>query len=199
MEVTKKGKFITANCGTQPAVGSQGILERWVQDKQDDALMSFGEQIKKKGENSMDALQKILSVFHRDLDGNPIIGNWMLQRCLIVTAQALFNAMRDKSHPKKAVIPMAITLIEPINITMQNNGKLIKEPDGVRTHTVSLINGRSFFKAYEYINAGATFETTIHFDDELFSEDNIKTVLDKCGSIGLGAYRARFGKFVWID
>ena len=122
----------------------------------------------------------------------------MVQRCLIVTSQALFNAMKDKSHPKKAIIPMAITLIEPVNINI-HNGKLMKQPDGVRTHTVSLANGRSFFKAYEYIKANTMFEVVMHFDDELFTEENIKHVLDKCGSIGLGAYRARFGKFVWID
>ncbi len=198
MEIKKKGKFITDVYGTQPLVGNQGILERWVKDKQDDALMSFGDKIKKKSETSMDALEKILSVFHRDSAGTPIIGNWMMQRCLIVTAQALFNAMKDKSHPKKSVIPMAITLIEPVNIAIEN-GRPMKEPHGVRTHTVSLASGRSFFKAYEYIESGTTFEVTIHFDDELFSQENIDLVLAKCGSIGLGAYRARFGKFVWID
>ncbi|MCP4976785.1 MAG: hypothetical protein GY931_11540, partial [Maribacter sp.] len=69
-------------------------------------------------------------------------------------------------------------------------------PDGVDTYTVTAV--RSFFKAYEYINPETTFDATMHFDDELFTEEQIELVLNKCGGIGLGAFRARFGKFVWV-
>ena len=196
MEITKKGKFITGYMGSTPAVGSTGILKKWVEDKQDASLLSWADQIKKKGETAEQALENILSVFHRDKNGNPILGNWMLRRCLIVTGQTIFNALKDKSHPKKSVIPMAIQLVEPLHMPLQN-GKLITTPDKVKTFTISLKN-RSFFKAYEYIKEGAEFEAKVYFDEELLSEEHMNMILDKCGSVGVGAFRERYGKFEWV-
>ena len=195
MEIKKKARFITDVYGSTAAIGAEGILQKWVEDKQNAWLLSWAEQIKRKGQTAIQALEEILSVFHRD-SNTPIIGNWMLRRCLINTGQTIFNAMKDKTHPKRNIIPMAIQLVEPIHIKMFN-GKLIEKPDGVKTYTVSVKN-RSFFKAYELIKAGATFETSIFFDDELLTEEHIKLILNKCGSIGVGAFRERYGKFEWI-
>jgi len=196
MEITKKGKFITDFYGSAPAIGAAGILQKWIDDKQSAWLLSWAEKVKKRGQTAINALEEILSVFHRNGDTEPILGNWMLRKCLINTGQAIFNAQKDKTHPKKAIIPMAITLVEPLHIQIFN-GKLIKDPQGIKTYTVTT-KGRSFFKAYEYIKAGATFETIMHFDDDLLKEEHIDKILDKCGLVGVGAYRERFGKFVWV-
>jgi len=196
MEITKTGKFITDFYGSAPALGASGILSKWVEDKQSAWLLSWADKVKKRGQDAIGALEEILSVFHRDSDGNPILGNWMLRRCLVTTGEAIFNALKDKTHPKKAIIPMAVKLVEPFQIHI-NNGKLVKEPNGVKTYTVTT-KGRSFFKAYEYIEAGTAFDATIYFDETLMSEENINQLLDKCGSVGVGAFRERFGKFVWV-
>lgn len=196
MEITKKGKFLTDFYGSTPALGAAGILEKWCNDKSNAWLLSWADQVKKKGQTAINALEEILSIFHRDVNGYPIIGNWMLRRCLVVTGQAIFNASKDRSHPKKSVIPMAVSLVEPLRISV-NNGKVIKNPDGVKTYTVTVGN-KHFFKAYEYIKAGTTFETTITFDDELLTEEHIERLLDKAGSIGVGAFRERYGKFEWV-
>jgi len=196
MEITKKAKFVTDFYGSAPAIGAEGILQKWIEDKQNDWLLSWADKIKKKGQTAIDALEQILSVFHRNGGTEPILGNWMLRKCLIVTGQAMFNAQKDKTHPKKVVIPMAITLVEPIHMNLYN-GDLVKNPHGVKTYTVTVGN-RSFFKAYEVINAGTTFETTMHFDNDLLSDEHIEMILSKCGMIGVGAYRERFGKFLWV-
>lgn len=196
MEITKKGKFITDFYGSTSALGAKGILEKWIQDKTFKWLLSWAEQIKRKGQTAVDVLEEILSIFHRDKKGNPILGNWMLRRCLVVTGQTIFNAQKDKSHPKKGIIPMAVSLVEPIKINIKN-GKLVTRPDGVETYTVTAKN-RSFFKAYEYIKEDSTFEAKMYFDDELLSKEHIDEILAKCGSIGVGAFRERFGKFEWV-
>jgi hypothetical protein len=195
MEIKKKGKFVTDFYGSAPAVGAEGILQKWVEDKQNEWLLSYAAQIAKKGQDAMKALEEILSVFHRDNNGYPILGNWMLRRCLVSTGQTIFNAMKDKTHPKKNIIPMAMQIVEPISINIYN-GKLMKQPSGIKTYTVS-VKGRSFFKAYEFIKAGTTFDTTMYFDDELMNEEQINMLLSKAGSIGVGAFRERFGKFEW--
>ena len=197
MEITKKGRFITDFYGSAPALGAEGILAKWVEDKTNAWLLSWAEQVKKKGQTAIQALEEILSVFHRDNKNNPILGNWMLRKCLIVTGQTIFNAMKDKSHPKRSIIPMAIQLVEPIHINISNGNGIVSKPDGVKTYTVTVKN-RSFFKAYEYIKAGSTFETTIYFDEELLSEEHIELLLNKSGSVGVGAFRERFGKFEWM-
>lgn len=197
MEITKKGRFITDFYGSAPALGAEGILAKWVEDKTNAWLLSWAEQVKKKGQTAIQALEEILSVFHRDNKNNPILGNWMLRKCLIVTGQTIFNAMKDKSHPKRSIIPMAVQLVEPIHINISNGNGIINKPDGVKTYTVTVKN-RSFFKAYEYIKAGSAFETTIYFDEELLSEEHIELLLNKSGSVGVGAFRERFGKFEWV-
>lgn len=196
MEIIKKGRFVTNFYGSDSAVGAEGILEKWIEDKQSASMLSWVEQIKKKGQTALKALEEILSVFHRNKDNEPILGNWMLRKCLIVTGQTIFNAMKDKTHPKRSIIPMAIMTVEPFEIGLVNGGK-VKKPDFIKTCTITTKN-RSFFKAYEVVNAGTTFETTIHFDDELLSKEHIDMILNKCGMVGVGAFRERFGKFEWV-
>jgi len=196
MDITKKARFVTDFYGSAPAVGAEGILQKWIDDKQNDWLLSWADKIKKKGQTAINALEDILSVFHRNGSKEPILGNWMLRKCLTVTGEAIFNAQKDRTHPKKAVIPMAVTLVEPIHINLYN-GDLIKEPHAVKTYTVTT-KKNSFFKAYEVINAGSTFEAKMYFDDELLSEEHINMILDKAGLVGVGAFRERFGKFEWV-
>lgn len=197
MEIKKTAKFVTDFLGSAPAIGAESVISNWIQDKQTKWLESWASQQAKKGENAHQILENILSIFHRNGDGKPILGNWMLRRCLIITGQTIFNAQKDKTHPKKGIIPMAVQLVEPIHINLFFDGKLIERPHGVKTFTVT-VKGRSFFKAYEYIKAGSTFEATMFFDDELLGEDHIDLILQKAGSIGVGAFRERYGKFEWV-
>ncbi len=200
MEIQKKARFLTDFYGSAPAKGAQGILEKWIADKQTAWLASWAEQIAKKGQGAIDVLEEILSIFHRH-EGKPILGNWMLRRCLVITGQTIFNAMVNKGDPKKDMIPMAIKLVEPIFIKLSNgNGKQIERPEGVKTYTVSLSKkNRSFFKAYETISAGAVFETKMLIDETILTPAQIDNILNRCGSVGVGAFRERFGKFEWIN
>lgn len=198
MEIVKKGKFITDFYGSASAIGENAILQKWIDNKQTEWLASWTEKAAKKGENALQVLQDILSIFHRIENEVPIIGNWMFRRCLIVTGETIFNAIKDKTHPKRTLIPLGITLVEPISIQLFRNGKLIKKPDDVKTYTVTTKKA-SFFKAYEVIKAGAEFEVTVYADDEILKEEHINLLLNKAGSIGVGAFRERYGKFVFTN
>ena len=197
MQVKKTAQFITDFYGSAPAGGTLKSVLNWIDDRQMKGLMSFVAQTVKKGEEADQALERILSVFHRDSDGLPVIGNWMLQRCFIVTGQTIFNAMKDKTHPKKDAVKNSVLTTEPIPFISIKNGKVVSKPNGIETYAVS-IKTRSFFKAYEYIRAGATFEFTACFDGNLISEEHINMIIDRAGSFGLGAFRERFGKFKYI-
>jgi len=197
MEIIKKGVFITDFYGSVSAEGAESVLKKWIDDKQSAALLSWAEKVAKKGQTAFDTLTEILSILHRDDDGNPVIGNWMFRKCLITTGETIFNALKDKSHPKRALIPMGITLVEPLLINLTRKGKIIANPEGVKTYTVTTKKA-SFFKAYEFVKAGAEFEVKIYVDDELLKEEHVATLLEKCGSIGVGSFRERFGKFKFI-
>ena len=54
---------------------------------------------------------------------------------------------------------------------------------------------RSFFKAYELIRAGITFDCELDFDEEILSPELAEWLIHKSGQIGVGAFRERFGKF----
>lgn len=181
--------------GSTPAVGNFQTCMKWVNDTLLKDLLSFGDQVKKKGEEAVTALERILSVFHRDPKNNPIIGNWMFKRCMVLTGKAIFNAVKNKDHPKQKIIENAIIYVEPMPNINLHNGKLIIKPDGIKTYTVSLANGRSFFKAYEFIKAGATCKLKVGFDDNMISEEHADQILETCGRFGVGAFRERFGKF----
>lgn len=196
MEIKRKAKFRTAFLGGLPALGADKVLAGWVEKNQDKAFLSKLDSITKKGQTALDALQEVLSIMHRDSKGYPVFEGYMLRRCLLNTGKMLFNAMKDKTHPKKTALENGILDVSPLMVSLYN-GKLITKPDGVMTTTIST-KGKSFFKAYEFVNPETTFEVTMYFDDDLLSEGNINKLLDKAGLVGLGAWRERFGKFEWL-
>lgn len=118
MIITKKARFVTDFYGGAPMVGYKQLLTYWQQDKIDKFTLSRIEQEKKKSETTEEALIRILSVLHRDSNGYPILGSWMLRRCYLSTAAALFNAAKDKTHPKRDIIPIAISTVEPYFISI---------------------------------------------------------------------------------
>lgn len=204
MEITKKAETTTKILGTNPCLGMKGALEGYIKENIDKSTLSFFQQDVKKGEEVEDTVLRILSVFHRDEKGFPIMGGWMVKKCLVNTATYIFNASKNKTHPKRELVQnVAIGEVSPVNINL-HNGKLIKKHTGIDTYAVTIRDQatgkpRSFFKAYEYIEAGITFDVTMQFDEELFNgEDNINFLLDKCGNTGIGAFRQRFGKFKWV-
>jgi hypothetical protein len=197
MEITKEHKFITEIKGTSPAKGYQGVLEGYIEGEIDKGLLTFADQNKKRSQTIDQMIIDILSLFHRDPNGYPVIGSWMVRKCMMDTGVAIFNAAKDKSHPKRSLIPMAIRLIEPLYISL-HNGKLIKKPDYVDTYAVTIRNNgkpRSFFKAYESIGIGCTATCTYHFDEDLVSKELAEYWIEKSGLVGWGAFRERFGKF----
>lgn len=212
MEVTKTGRFITRVYGSAPAGGAFEALLGWIDAASAKALLSFADQVKKKGEEAEAALMRILSVFNRDEKGRPIIGAWMLRRCLLCTGWSVFNAKKNKDEPTKAAIRNGIGVMSPLYINFTNgNGKpvkkpaglhvahadIIKQPDSVKTH-VTHATGRSFFTAYEFIEPGAEFTATMRFNEEVLEQKHFEKILSACGSSGLGAYRERFGWFEWV-
>lgn len=201
IEITKKARFITDYYGGEPAAGTLGTVLSWIDDKQSKALLSWADQTKKKGEEADQALIRILSRIRRDKNGHPIIGNWMLKRCFIVTGSALFNAKKNKDHPTRLVIKNAILTVQPIPHISVNNGtgKAIKKPDGIETYAVKPEGKSPFFKAYEYIKAGAEFEFIASFDDNLMAEEHIDMIIRSAGRFGVGSFPERFGKFEYVD
>lgn len=194
------GRTILDTYGGTPAIGIEGILQKWIEDTQNKWLLTFAQKAAKKGETAIHVLEQILSLFHRDTDNNPVLGNWMLKRCLINSGLAIFNATKDKTHPSQQRIPYLVKNIEPFHIHL-HNGSLITQPTGIRTYTISKPEGKktkSFFKAYEYIKAGATFEVTMEFDKTMLTRECLDKLLAKAQDTGLGSFRERFGKFEWI-
>lgn len=200
MEITKRARLITDFYATAPNTGSEYLLTKWMNDTISKPVLSFAQQVAKKGQEAWDVLDEILSVFHRDTEGMPFLGNWMLRRCLVTTGLIIFNAAKDKSHPTKDQTPIAISLVEPLQIPLMRNGDRITHPDKVTTYTVTITKPqkRSFFKAYEVINAGAEFEFTVNWDEDFISESQMDLLLQKAGLVGTGGFRERFGKFEYI-
>ncbi len=198
IEITKKARFITDFYGSAPAAGTLKTVLNWIDEVQSKAILSFAARTQKKGEEADQALERILSMFHRDKNGNPVIGNWMLKRCFIVTGAGLFNAKNNKEHPTRPVIKNAILLVYPIPHISINNGGIVEKPDGIETYAVKPEGKPPFFKAYEYIKAGAEFEFTASFDDNLMSEEYVNRIVESAGRFGIGAFRERFGKFEYV-
>lgn len=198
IEITKKARFITDFYGSAPAAGTLKTVLNWIDEVQSKAIMSFAARTQKKGEEADQALERILSIFHRDKNGHPVIGNWMLKRCFIVTGAGLFNAKNNKEHPTRPVIKNAILIVQPIPHISINNGKTVKKPDGIETYAVKPEGKSPFFKAYEYIKAGAEFEFMVSFDDSLMAKEHIEKIVATAGRFGIGAFRERFGKFEYV-
>lgn len=200
MEITDKYMLTTKCYGSTPAKGYLGVLDKYIKDKVDESLLTFAQQNLKKGQEIENMVEDILSIFHRDADGYPCIGNWMVQRSLRNTGLAIFNAAKNPDQPSKQKIPICVTLVEPYLINFVNR-KVVTKPDGVDTYAVTITDpktgkARSFFKAYEYVNRTAQMEITIHFDDDLVTEELALYWIQKAGLVGVGAYRERFGKFM---
>lgn len=190
-----KATFITDFYGGAPAIGTQGILEKYMEKQVDNAFLPFDQGLLKRGEKAEDKAAEILSVFHRDNNNIPIIGPWMIRRCLVRTGETIFNAMKDKTHPKKDLIKNGIISIEPITgIYLFKDDMMVTAPSGIRTYTVSLPK-RSFFKAYEWIPQGTRFSFFVNFDESMINTEHMKEIISKCGRLGVGAFRERFGKF----
>lgn len=193
MEIKKHCKFRRDFAGTQPAIGAEMVVANWITGNEN-ALLSFADQIKKKGETAQDAFANILKIHHRNGDGSPYLGGWMIKRCLICTGQGIFNAKKDPTHPKKDIIAKAIQEVTPVEIFLYRNGNKITKHDYVKTFTTT-VRGRSFFSAYEFIRAGAEFDCNIIIDDELLEDWHIDKILSKCGDFGAGGFRERYGQF----
>jgi len=198
MEIQKKCVFFTKFYGSAPAKAYENILVDYITGKQDKELLSFADQNKKKAQTIDQMVVDILSLFHRNGSKEPMVPSWAVRRCLIETGQSIFNAIKNKAHPKKTLIPMAIVAVEPYLIPVYRNNEVVKQPDGIDTYAVSIQRGaksRSFFKAYEYINSGAEFTIKLTLDEDLINPELYDYWLEKAGLVGTGAFRERFGKF----
>lgn len=200
MKITHKYIFAVPVYGTAPAISYDQVLKDYLENLIDKHLLTFAQQSVKKGEKAEDLITKILSVFHRDDENRPVIGNWMIRQCLIKTGEIIFNAKENKTHPPKTRIPSVIQLVEPYLISL-TNGQIIQKPDGVKTYAVTTEKRgtkRSFFKAYEYILKGCQMEFTAIFDDDFISPELAEWWIDKAGQVGTGGFRERFGKFMKV-
>ena len=200
MEITKRAKTTTWLCGSAPAKGAKGVLEKYASDCVDKDLLSFAEGIKKKAQTVEEAIVDILSVFNTNGSTRPIIGSWMVRQMLVNTASAIFNKKDNKTHPSRAVIPISIGIVKPNFIPLFRGENEITTADFVQTYTVSIEKPtkRSFFKAYEVLEEGVEFDVTMSFNEDIMNQECIDLLLDNAQYVGLGAYRARFGKFEWI-
>jgi len=211
MEITKKAKFTTDFYGGKGYLSGSERVKKWLGSQQDRLLHPRFKALKDAIGNET-KLEDILSVFNADPDGQPVIGDWMLLQCSI-NAQKLANTWgkhqvsADRWRDSALFLPTLVHL---------GNGKPIKRPDGVEIYNVVPKGKSGFFKAYQYINAGAEFEFTVTVPDDLcekvegrgknkiFVADPEKTeicvndILGKMCMIGIGAYRLRFGKFKYI-
>jgi hypothetical protein len=192
METKIKGKFVTRVLGGVPYLGYAEQFKSYLTGLVDKSTLSFAAQVQKKGESAEDAVYRILNVFNRDIDGKPVIGDWMLKAAIWETGGAVFNAMKNRNHPSRKAIETCVNDISPIHVGLFN-GKRIEKATGILTAAVTLDKkGSSTFKAWEFIEAGATFEFTLNFDEELVAEEHMMRILEK---MRLGASRKRYGAF----
>ena len=200
MEITKKCRFITPFYGTQPASGHLNTVLNWIDDKITEGILSWADQQKKKGEKADEFLVKILSKNWRDENDYPVIGAHQVRCMLIAVGKAIFNAKKNKNHPKQDIIPHSILPVIPMPFISIYNGDIVKTPAGIDTRAVSIRSPRkSFFAAYEWVPAGTTFEFTASFDTNLISEENAEEIIKYAGRFGLGGFREQFGKFEYIN
>jgi len=155
-----------------------------------------------------------------DGDNEPVIGNWMLVEC---SRNAAKLAGIWPKFTVSADLWKNSIQFWPVHIPLTRNGSIIREPDTVEPYTITTrVQSKggskmaSFFKAYQAIKAGAQFEMSISFPDDLCTkvegrgatkqivadvektQECVNAVLDKMCIVGLGAYRLRFGKFRFV-
>jgi hypothetical protein len=214
MEFPRKARATTDIYGGKGYLTGDVLVRNWLKSQADRLLAPQFKKLMDAIENEK-KLEEILSVFNTDDKGYPIIGDWMLYRCSI-NAQKIagtwgkFGVSADAWKDGVTFSPSFVYM---------NNGKQIKAPESVEVYTVTTkIDGkvRSFFKAYQVIRAGAEFKFTLNVADDLcekvegkgsdkiYAADVKKTetcaeaVLDKMQTVGIGAFRERFGKFEYI-
>jgi len=210
MEITKKAKFVTDFYGGKGYLSGDVVVQNWLESQADRLLHPRFRDLKNALGNET-KLEEILSVFNVDGNGRPVIGNWMLFECSRGAAKVAgiwtkFQVSYDVWQNSVQFTPSHVGLM---------NGRKITKPDFVEVYTVSL-KDRSFFKAYQVIKRGAEFEFRISFPEDLCTKVEgrgkakeilpdeekstacVEAVLDKMASVGLGAYRRRFGKFEYI-
>lgn len=209
MEIKKRARFTTDFYGGKGYLSGDEIVRRWLESQQNKLLHPRFKELKEAVGNES-KLEDILSTFNTNGNGEPIIGDWMLLECSKGAAK-LANTW-GQFQVSKDVWKDSVRFT-PSKIMIYRDGEIIENPDFVEVYSVSLKDGRSFFKAYQAIKAAAEFEFTITVPDDLcmktegrgkdkiFIADEEKTlkcvnvVLDRMGMVGLGAYRLRFGKF----
>ncbi len=215
MEWNLKGEFTTDFYAGKPFLPGDKVVKNWLESQIDKLLHPKYKELKSAVGNE-DALEKILSVYNVDKKGYPIIGNWMLFQCSMAAVKLAgtwgkYKVSRDKWKPSIQFSPLHINL---------NNGKLTKKPDGVEVYTVTTKSATgkmvSFFKAYQTIKTGNTFECKLTVPDDLcekvsgtakdkifepdldMTKKCVEDVLSYMQIVGLGAFRERFGKFEWV-
>ena len=217
MEITKKMKFKTDFYGSKAYLPGDELVQGWLESQQDRLLHPRFRALKDAVGNEK-KLEEILSVFNVNGNGEPIIGSWMLHQCSINAAKLAntwgkFQVSKDRWKDSVQFTPAIVSI--------SSNGGVLKKAESVEVYTVTVKGGRggsrSFFKAYQIIKAGAEFEFTIDVPEDLCEKQEGKgqdkifysdkegsitcanTILDKMGSVGVGAYRLRFGKFEGIE
>jgi hypothetical protein len=212
MEITKKARFVTKYYGGAPYLPGDELVKTWLESQQDRLLNPRYRALKDALGNEK-KLEEILSVFNTNGDQEPIVGNWMLKRCSM-------NAAKQAGTWSKYQVSQDYwrdsVRFSPEHCTLFRGKKIITEAESVDVYTVSLKDGRSFFKAYQSISPEAIFRFTIVFPDDLClkkegrgkdakmvadikrTKSCVNDVLDKMSMIGVGAYRERFGKFEYV-
>ena len=215
MEISRTGKFKVPYFGGLPYLSGDKIVRLWLKAQGNKLLHPRYKELVAAIDNE-EALEKMLKVFNVDEHGYPVIPTHQLFECSRNAARlaGIWYKYKVSNEGWSTSI-----LLEPINCSL-TNGKLIKAPDGVDVRTVTTKVNRktvSFFTAYQYINAGATFDMKLSFPEDLVtkvtkvknadtiyepdpekSQECANMVLDKMGSVGLGAFRSRYGKFAWV-
>ena len=197
------GMYTTEIKGSAPAIGYESVLTGYIENRLDEHLLTWVDQRLKKSQTIDGLITEILSVFHRDNEGNICLGGWQVAECMLRTGLAFFNAIKKKEHPSKTQIPHLVGPVEPNYIPLLSpKGEYITDLQkaGGYVNTVAMTtmaNGkpRSFFKAYETLPAGTTFTCTCHTDEEFVPEELFKWWIKKTGSVGNYAWRRRYGKF----
>lgn len=215
MEFPRKGRFIVDFYGGKGYLPGDKLVKNWLASQTDRLLAPQYKKLKDAIDNEK-KLEEILSVLNVNNAGQPGIGDWMLYRCS-VNAQKIAGTW-NKYGVSADAWKDGVNFSPPF-VTLKKGKVTIKTPEHVAVYTVTTkIDGkvRSFFKAYQVIRAGAEFEFTLDVADDLcekvegkgankiYTPDVEKTkvcaeaVLNKMQTVGLGAFRERFGKFEYI-
>jgi hypothetical protein len=191
MQIKVRKRFLVPAYGTAPCEGYDIVFEKYVINKADQALYTFAEQNKNKGQTAEHMISEIMSVFHRDSEGKVFLGSWMVKRCFIDAGIAYFNAKKNSDHPNRAMMKEAVKAVDPYFIHyFDADGKRVEQPVGVRKYACS--RPRNFFKAYEWLPSGTEFEFTVIFDDDAIAEELAFFWIDKANRFG--AFPERFSR-----